>query len=156
MVEGLDNVGWLPEGSFAILTRMHHAAEDGTAAAALLATAGKMISTVGFDTAGTGRRQFNIGISNVPGPNVPLYLKGAQLKYWSIVAPLADGMGTVFAITSYNGELFVCPTACREIVPDPDFLVECIQRSYREMAGCVGKKAPRRKRATRKRSSTTG
>jgi hypothetical protein len=35
VVEGLDNVDWLPRGSFAILTRMHHAAVDGTAAAEL-------------------------------------------------------------------------------------------------------------------------
>ncbi|WP_317889780.1 wax ester/triacylglycerol synthase domain-containing protein [Spongiibacter pelagi] len=35
MVEGLDNIDWLPKGSFAILTRMHHAAVDGTAAAQL-------------------------------------------------------------------------------------------------------------------------
>ena len=33
VVEGLDNVDWLPKGCFAILTRMHHAAVDGTAAA---------------------------------------------------------------------------------------------------------------------------
>lgn len=35
VVEGLDNIDWLPKGSFAILTRMHHAAVDGTAAAQL-------------------------------------------------------------------------------------------------------------------------
>ena len=35
VVEGLDNVDWLPEGCFAILTRMHHAAVDGTAVAEL-------------------------------------------------------------------------------------------------------------------------
>jgi len=120
--------------------------------AALLAAAGKMISTVGFDSAGTGKRLFNVGISNVPGPTVPLYLKGAELKFWSVVAPLADGMGTVFAVTSYNGELFICPTACRDIVPDPEFLGECIERSYQEMCASVHQ-APKRK--TRRRRSTS-
>lgn len=101
--------------------------------AALLAAAGKMISTVGFDSAGTGKRLFNVAISNVPGPTVPLYLQGAKLKFWSVVGPLADGMAAIFAVTSYNGELFICPTACRDIVPDPEFLGECIERSYQEM-----------------------
>ena len=110
-----------------------------------------MISTVGFDSAGTGKRLFNVGISNVPGPTVPLYLKGAELKFWSVVAPLADGMGTVFAVTSYNGELFICPTACRNKVPDPEFLGECIERSYQEMLTSCRPPA-RRKRAKRTRS----
>lgn len=66
-------------------------------------------------------------------PTVPLYLKGAKLKFWSIVGLLADGMGIVFAVTSYNGEIFICPTACRDIVPDPEFLGECIERSCQDM-----------------------
>jgi WS/DGAT/MGAT family acyltransferase len=124
------------------------------APAALLAAAGKMISTVGFDSAGTGKRLFNVGISNVPGPTVPLYLQGAQLKFWSIVGPLADGMGTIFAVTSYNGELFIAPTACREIVPDPEFLGECIERSYQEMLKGVKKQsaAPKKSGVRKKRA----
>jgi diacylglycerol O-acyltransferase / wax synthase len=116
--------------------------------AALLAAAGKMISTVGFDSAGTGKRLFNVGISNVPGPTVPLYLQGAELKFWSVVGPLADGMGAIFAVTSYNGELFICPTACRDMVPDPELLGECIERSYQEMCKNV-RKLPERKTRTR-------
>ncbi|MBT4522917.1 MAG: wax ester/triacylglycerol synthase family O-acyltransferase [Halieaceae bacterium] len=111
---------------------------------ALLAAAGKMISTVGFDSAGTGKRLFNMAISNVPGPTQPLYLQGAKLKFWSIVGPLADGMGILFAVTSYNGELFISPTACRDIVPDPDFMLECIERSYKEMSESITKKSATR------------
>ena len=69
-----------------------------------------------------------------------------------MVGPLADGMGTVFAVTSYNGELFICPTACRDIVPDPDFLGECIERSYQEICESV-LKVPKRK--ARKGASTS-
>jgi WS/DGAT/MGAT family acyltransferase len=100
---------------------------------ALLAAAARMITTVGFDSAGTGKRLFNVAISNVPGPTMPIYLKGAQLRFWSVVGPLADGMGSIFAVTSYNGELFICPTACRDIVPDPEFLAECIEQSFAEL-----------------------
>ena len=51
--------------------------------------------------------------------------------------PVVDGMGGFFAVTSYCGELFISPTACRDIVPDPEFLCECIDRSYREMLESV-------------------
>jgi diacylglycerol O-acyltransferase len=125
--------------------------------AALLAAAGRMISTVGFDTAGTGKRLLNVAISNVPGPTVPLYLQGAELKFWSIVAPIADGMGALFAVTSYNGELYICPTSCRDIVPDPEFLAECIERSYQEMVKSVKKRsAAAKKPAARKRKKVAG
>jgi WS/DGAT/MGAT family acyltransferase len=103
--------------------------------AALLSAAAKMITTVGIDSGGTGKRLFNVAISNVPGPTRPIYLKGAQLRFWSVVGPLADGMGSIFAVTSYNGELFICPTACRDIVPDPEFLSECIEASFGEYCG---------------------
>jgi diacylglycerol O-acyltransferase len=124
------------------------------APAALLAAAGKMISTVGFDTGGTGKRIFNLAISNVPGPPMPLYLRGAQLRFWSIVAPLADGMGTMFAVTSYNGEIFICPTGCRDILPDPEFLEECVAKSYQEILACVPKKptTKRKRTAARKKA----
>jgi WS/DGAT/MGAT family acyltransferase len=35
VIEGLDNVDWLPKGSFALVTKAHHAAVDGTALAEL-------------------------------------------------------------------------------------------------------------------------
>jgi hypothetical protein len=62
-------------------------------------------------------------------------------------------MGTIFAVTSYNGELFICPTACRDIVPDPEFLGECIERSYQEMLNAVVKQSavPRKPAARRKK-----
>ena len=62
-------------------------------------------------------------------------------------------MGTIFAVTSYNGELFICPTACRDIVPDPEFLGECIERSYQEMYKSVVKQSavPRKPAARRKK-----
>ena len=118
--------------------------------ASLLAATGKLISRIGFDAGGTGKRLFNVGISNVPGPNVPLFLQGAQLKFWSIVAPCTDGMGSVFAITSYDKEIFISPTACREIVPDPGFLAQCLDQSYDELYAAT---VPTRKRRGRKKAA---
>ncbi len=99
----------------------------------------------------------------MPGPNVPLYLKGARMRYWSIVAPCTDGMGLTVAVTSYDGEICISPTACREIVPDPEFLTECIEQSYADLLAAnvtppkrrpakevAARKAPRKKAARRK------
>jgi len=116
--------------------------------ASLLAATGKLISRIGLDAGGTGKRLFNMAISNVPGPSVPLYLQGAKLKFWSIVAPCTDGMGAVFAITSYDREIYICPTACREIVPAPEFLAQCLEESYAELLAATGAK-PKRKPAKR-------
>lgn len=119
--------------------------------ASLLAATGKLIARIGLDAGGTGKRLFNVAISNVPGPNVPLYLKGAHLKYWSIVAPCTDGMGAVFAITSYHKEIFISPTACREIVPDPGFLTDCLLASYKDLvAATVPTKRQRTRKAAKK------
>tara|TARA_Y100000589_G_scaffold229834_1_gene217247 strand:+ start:1687 stop:3237 length:1551 start_codon:yes stop_codon:yes gene_type:complete len=131
--------------------------------ASLLAATGKLIARIGLDAGGTGKRLFNVAVSNVPGPNVPLYLKGARMRYWSIVAPCTDGMGLTVAVTSYDGEICISPTACREIVPDPEFLTECIEQSYADLLAAnvtppkrrpakevAARKAPRKKAARRK------
>src|SRR5262249_33946372 len=74
----------------------------------------------------------NFCLSNVPGPDVPLYLCGAELKYWSVVAPLPQGIGLFFGVTSYRDRIFISPTADRAMVPDPEFLEACIERSMKE------------------------
>jgi hypothetical protein len=75
------------------------------------------------------------------------------MRYWSIVAPCTDGMGLTVAVTSYDGEICISPTACREIVPDPEFLTECIEQSYAELLAATGNSSKRRvakKKAVRK------
>lgn len=107
------------------------------APAALLAAAGRTIAQVGFDSAGTGKRLFNVMISNVPGPTEPIFLKGAEMKFWSIVGPLADGAGLIFPITSYNGKLFIALTSCHDMLPDPDFMGQCIEESFSDLEKAV-------------------
>ncbi|MCK5679629.1 wax ester/triacylglycerol synthase family O-acyltransferase, partial [bacterium] len=56
-------------------------------------------------------------ITNVPGTQKPLFLKGAKMVYASGLAPLSDGLGLVITANSYNGRLHISPTSCREILP---------------------------------------
>ena len=46
--------------------------------------------------------------------------------------PISDGMGLVFSVTSYDGMIFISVTSCREQVPDPEFLAQCIRDSFQE------------------------
>jgi len=63
---------------------------------------------------------FNLIISNVPGPNVPLYLAGAKLLAYYPVSALVDGQGLNITVMSYRGNLYFGLIACRELVPDLD------------------------------------
>ena len=65
---------------------------------------------------------FNLIISNVPGPNVPLYLAGAKLLAYYPVSALVNGQGLNITVMSYRGNLYFGLIACRELVPDLDVM----------------------------------
>ncbi len=61
---------------------------------------------------------FNLPITNVPGPQVPLYLQGARLVQQYNTAPLFDSIGLVIVAVSYQGKLTLNFTLCPDVVPD--------------------------------------
>jgi diacylglycerol O-acyltransferase len=65
---------------------------------------------------------FNLVISNVPGPNVPVYLGGAKLLAHYPVSVLTDGLGLNITVVGYLGQLHFGLVGCRELVPDIDAL----------------------------------
>jgi WS/DGAT/MGAT family acyltransferase len=60
---------------------------------------------------------FNVTISNVPGPNFPLYSAGARMVAMYPMGPIADGGGLNITVMSYMGSMFFGLVACRETVP---------------------------------------
>ncbi len=76
---------------------------------------------------------FNLVISNVPGPNVPLFMAGAELKHFYPVSALADGQGLNMTVQSYNGNLDFGFIACRELVPDVWMLTELLHAAMKEL-----------------------
>ncbi|MGZ4791763.1 MAG: WSD1 family O-acyltransferase, partial [Ilumatobacteraceae bacterium] len=76
---------------------------------------------------------FNLVISNVPGPNVPLFMAGAELKHFYPVSALADGQGLNMTVQSYNGNLDFGFIACRELVPDVWLLTELLHAAMKEL-----------------------
>jgi len=65
---------------------------------------------------------FNVTISNVPGPNVPVYLGGAKLLAHYPVSVITAGQGLNMTVVGYLGRLHFGLTGCRELVPDIDRL----------------------------------
>jgi diacylglycerol O-acyltransferase / wax synthase len=77
---------------------------------------------------------YNTIISNIPGPQVPLYFLGARMVTHLGTGPLGDGMGLGHCVLSYNGELTINVTADRAMLPDPAHYADCIAESFDELA----------------------
>lgn len=61
----------------------------------------------------------NVVISNVPGPQIPLYVSGARLLSYHPVSVVTDASGGLnITVFSYDGSLDVGVITCREMVPD--------------------------------------
>jgi diacylglycerol O-acyltransferase len=65
---------------------------------------------------------FNLCISNVPGPNVPVYMCGAGLLAHYPLSVITDGQGLNITLVGYLGRLHFGLVSCRELVPDIDRL----------------------------------
>jgi len=75
----------------------------------------------------------NTVITNVPGPQVPLYMTGARLVETIGLGPVMDGVGLIHPVFSYCGKITIAATACREMMPDPAFYADCLQASFEEL-----------------------
>jgi WS/DGAT/MGAT family acyltransferase len=77
----------------------------------------------------------NVVISNVPGPNHPLYSAGAELKHFYPVSTISDGIGLNLTVQSYNGQLDFGFVGDRDLVPDLWILVDLLHESMKELHG---------------------
>jgi WS/DGAT/MGAT family acyltransferase len=78
-------------------------------------------------------RPFNLVITNVPGPQVPLYLLDAPMRAVYPQVPLFTDQNLGIALFSYNGKLHWGFNADRDQVPDVDAFVSAIQSSFAEL-----------------------
>ena len=72
------------------------------------------------------RRGFQLSITNVPGPQSPLYAAGARMLRTFPIPPLLPGQALAIGVTSYDGQVFYGITADRDLVPDADVLGQCV------------------------------
>jgi diacylglycerol O-acyltransferase / wax synthase len=72
-------------------------------------------------------------ITNVPGPQLPLFAAGARLVASYPVLPLSFGHLLAIGVTSYNGEIFLGLNADRDAVRDLDVLAQCLRDALEEL-----------------------
>jgi diacylglycerol O-acyltransferase len=75
----------------------------------------------------------NVVVTNVPGPQVPLYVCGARMVAMHGLAPVTDGLGLIHVVFSYCGRVMLTFTSCREMVRDPAFYAQCLEDSFAEL-----------------------
>jgi WS/DGAT/MGAT family acyltransferase len=85
--------------------------------------------------AGLSRRLFNVIVTNVPGPQFPLYAMGAQMDDCFPVVPLSKGQAVSIGLMSYNGGVYYGMNCDRDAMPDIDVLASCIEESLTELLG---------------------
>tara|TARA_R110002153_G_scaffold229514_1_gene382630 strand:+ start:3127 stop:4962 length:1836 start_codon:yes stop_codon:yes gene_type:complete len=76
---------------------------------------------------------FNVTITNVPGPQNPLYLKGHKVVGIFGLTPVLDGFGLIIAAFSYNGLVSITTTSDAKTMPDADKFSRYIRESANEL-----------------------
>jgi hypothetical protein len=76
----------------------------------------------------------NLIVSNVPGPQMPLYLAGAELKTYYPVSIVTHGLALNITIQSYAGALYYGLIACKKTVPNLRAFAAHIQAAHEELA----------------------
>jgi diacylglycerol O-acyltransferase len=77
---------------------------------------------------GLSRRLFNLVVTNVPGPQAPLYAGGARMIEVYPVVPLVRGQGLAIGMTSYDGTVYVGLNADRDSLSDVHVLADLIEQ----------------------------
>ncbi len=98
---------------------------------------------------------YNTMITNVIVKHAPLYLSGARLIRVLATGPIIDQSGIFHAVFSFDGVLSIGFTACREMLPDPEFYTECIRGSFDDLKkAAAGKKRKAKKKTSRKKAKS--
>ncbi|HEX8102441.1 MAG TPA: wax ester/triacylglycerol synthase family O-acyltransferase [Solirubrobacteraceae bacterium] len=94
-------------------------------------------SRINFST-----RLFNVIVTNVPGPQIPIYLLGRELEELIPLAFLPESHALAFAIMSVNGRISFGLLGDRDKLHDLDTVAELIEDSLAELKAAAGGGAP--------------
>ena len=92
----------------------------------------------------------NLVVTNVPGPQFPMYLAGAEMVETYPVPPLQEGFALAVGVTSYDGAVYYGITADFDALPDVEVLGQCVRDALDEL---VDSASDSRQRAPRGRKS---
>jgi WS/DGAT/MGAT family acyltransferase len=100
---------------------------------------------------------FNVAITNVPGPPIPLYVNGHKMITVMGSAPVIDGMGLIITILSYDNHITISPFSDANSMPDLDTFTRYIWESANELEAAIfaieKKKMAKAKRKPKKPAS---
>jgi diacylglycerol O-acyltransferase len=102
----------------------------------------------------TRQRFFNLVVTNVPGPQFPLYLQGRRLQRFYPQVPLTLNTALGIAIMSYDGSLGFGLLGDYDALPELDDLAAGLEDAIAELAaaaGVAGTGSKRRRPASRRR-----
>jgi hypothetical protein len=87
---------------------------------------------------------FNVVVSNVPGPQQPLYLLGRRIKEIYPFVPLSpQNHALSIGMISYDGKIYFGLAGDHDVVPDLDELAAALREALREQP--VPRAKPKRK-----------
>ena len=78
-------------------------------------------------------RPFNMTVTNVPGPQFPMYMAGSQMLATYPLVPLWQSHGVGVAMFSLNGNIDIGLNMDRTVIADPAVFGQCMQWSFKEM-----------------------
>ncbi|MBV9212883.1 MAG: wax ester/triacylglycerol synthase family O-acyltransferase [Actinobacteria bacterium] len=84
------------------------------------------------------QRWFNLVVTNVPGPQLPLYLMGREMIEIFPMVPLAERQALGVAIMSYNGKINFGLVGDYDVMADVDQLAKDLRSSLAELAEAAG------------------
>jgi WS/DGAT/MGAT family acyltransferase len=123
-------------------TRAHKESGESVAADAIVAMAGFAPPTLhamgARISSQLSRRLFNVVVTNVPGPQFPLFSAGSRMRSVFPVVPLARGQALTIGLTSYCGGVYYGLNADFDAMPDVDVLAHCIEEAVDELVSTVG------------------
>ena len=90
-------------------------------------------ATFALSSSQAGRPTWNLVISNVPGPQFPLYCAGARLEANYPVSVVTDGMGLNITVMSYCGTMDFGLVADRDQMPDLELLMGWLDDALEEL-----------------------
>jgi len=102
----------------------------------------------------SAQRFFNLVITNIPGPQFPLYLLGREMEALYPMVPLAQKQGVCVGIMSYNGQISFGLIGDYDVMADLDSLALDLEASIDDLSAAAPKRKPRAKgRKSPKRKS---
>ena len=99
------------------------------------------------------QRLFNLVVTNVPGPQLPLYLLGRRLDAIFPMVPLTSNTALGIAIMSYDGQLNFGLTTDYDGLPDVEVLADELRSAIAELAAAAGVPTPSGPNGGRRRAS---